>query len=60
MIEVKEYNSILEVPLEWESLIGDNLYLSIEFLKFMERIDKCEQRYYMIYKNEKLWGLVAL
>jgi len=48
MIEIKKFDSITLVPDEWDSIIGDNIYLSKEFLAFMERIDKCEQKYYMI------------
>ena len=54
MIEIKKYNSILDVPTEWDSIIGDNIYLSIDFLSFMESVDKCNQRYYMLYDDKKL------
>ena len=54
MIDIKQYDSIMLVPKEWDSIIGDNLYLSIEFLTFMEKIDKCNQKYYMIYVDGKL------
>ncbi len=54
MIKVVDYDSITKVPLEWEKIIGDNIYLSIQFLSFMEQIDKCQQHYYMIYNDDKL------
>ena len=55
MIVIKKYDSISLVPKEWDSIIGDNIYLSIEFLKFMERVDSCQQQYYLIYDdNHKL------
>lgn len=54
MIEIKQFDSITKVPDEWDSIIGDNIYLSKEFLEFMERIDKCEQKYYMIYDDDVL------
>jgi len=54
MIEIKKFDSITLVPDEWDSIIGDNIYLSKEFLAFMERIDKCEQKYYMIYDGDVL------
>ena len=54
MITIKEYNSILDVPKEWDNVIGDNIYMSIEFLSFMEKVDKCEPRYYMLYDDEIL------
>ena len=54
MIEIKEFDSITKVPDEWDTIIDDNIYLSKEFLTFMERIDKCEQKYYMIYDDGDL------
>lgn len=54
MIKVVDYDSITKVPLEWDKIIGDNIYLSIGFLSFMEQIDKCQQHYYMIYDDDKL------
>ena len=54
MIEIKQFDSITKVPDEWDSIIGDNIYLSKEFLGFMERIDKCKQKYYMIYDDDVL------
>ena len=54
MIEIKEFDSITKVPDEWDAIIDDNIYLSKEFLTFMERIDKCEQKYYMIYDDGNL------
>ena len=49
MITIKQFDSINDVPSIWDSVIGDNIYLSIEFLSFMEEVDKCNQKYYMIY-----------
>ena len=54
MIEIKQFDSILDVPDHWDSVIGDNIYLSKSFLTFMERVDRCEQRYYMVYDGEVL------
>ena len=51
MIEVKQFNSITQTPDSWDSLIGDNIYLSKKFLSFMEDVDKCGQRYYMLYDD---------
>ena len=51
MIEVKQFNSITQTPDSWDSLIGDNIYLSKKFLSFMEDVDKCGQRYYMLYED---------
>ena len=49
MIKIEKYSTIHEVPDTWNSLIGDNIYLSKSFLAFMESVDKCEQQYYMLY-----------
>ena len=40
MIEIKQFESITEVPDAWDHVIGDNLYLSKTFLTFMENVDK--------------------
>lgn len=54
MIEIKQFDSIVDVPDTWDSVIGDNIYLSKKFLTFMEGIDKCEQRYYMLFDDGAL------
>lgn len=51
MIEIRQFDNIAEVPAEWDSIIGDNLYLSRDFLSFMESVDSCGQRYYMLYAD---------
>ena len=51
MITIKNYDSASELPAEWDSVIGDNLYLSREFVSFMESVDKCGQKYYMLYDD---------
>ena len=54
MIQIKQFDSILKVPDIWDSVIDDNLYLSKDFLSFMEGIDKCDQKYYMLFEDGKL------
>ena len=54
MIKIEEYHSILDVPREWDLVIGDNLYLSIDFLSFMEEVDKCNQRYFVLYEDDMI------
>ncbi len=51
-MRVDVYNYIKEVPAIWDSLIKDNLYLSKDFLSFIEENDKCKQKYYMIYDDD--------
>ena len=54
MIEIFTYESIKQVPQEWDLLIGDNIYMTTQFLSFMESVDNCNQRYYTLYKDGKL------
>ena len=54
MIQIKQFDSILKVPDSWDSVIGDNLYMSKDFLSFMEGVDKCNQKYYMLFDDGKL------
>lgn len=51
MIEIKRFDSASVLPDAWDSIIGDNLYLSKNFLSFMESVDQCEQKYYMLYDD---------
>ena len=39
MIKIIKYETISEVPSEWDSIIGDNIYLSKKFLSFMETVE---------------------
>ena len=54
MIEIKKFDSINDVPDIWDSVIGDNIYMSKSFLSFMESIDKCDQHYYMLFDDGAL------
>ena len=51
-MRVDVYNYLNEVPETWDSLIKDNLYLSKDFLSFIEKNDKCKQKYYMVYDED--------
>lgn len=53
-IKIIKYDTIKDVPNTWDSIIGDNIYMSKKFISFMENIDKCNQKYYMIYENDEL------
>lgn len=50
-MRVKIFYTINDVPSSWDLIIKDNIYLSIEFLKFIEENDKCGQKYYMVYDD---------
>lgn len=54
MIEIFTYESIKQVPKEWDFIVGDNIYMTTQFLSFMESVDDCNQRYYTLYKDGKL------
>ena len=54
MIEIFTYESIKQVPQEWDSIVGDNIYMTTQFLSFMEDVDDCHQRYYALYKDGQL------
>ena len=54
MIEIKKYQKVADIPKEWDSVIGDNLYLSIEFLAFIERVEDYGQKYYAVYDGGKI------
>ena len=47
MIEIFTYESVNQVPKEWDSIVGDNIYMTTRFLSFMESVDDCNQRYYV-------------
>ena len=50
-MRIEVFETINAVPDKWNNLIGDNLYLSKDFLSFIEINDKCNQKYYMIYDD---------
>jgi len=48
---IESFVSATDIPREWDDAIGDNIYLKRDFLSFMERVNACRQRYYMIRGN---------
>lgn len=54
MIEILSYDRIQQAPNEWDSVVGDNIYMTKRFLAFMESVDNCCQRYYSIFKDGRL------
>ena len=54
MIEIFTYESVNQVPKEWDTIVGDNIYMTTRFLSFMESVEDCNQRYYAIYQDGKL------
>ena len=37
---IVRYDSVSELPNEWDSVVGDNIYLTRKFLAFMETADR--------------------
>ena len=54
MTNIIVYKSIHDVPPEWDSLTGDNIYMTRAFLAHMEACEDCRQRYYMVYLDDVL------
>lgn len=51
-IEIKEYNNASLLPTEWDEVAKDNVYLSREFLAFIEKTENdYEPTYYLFYEN---------
>ena len=45
---IEKYMQASELPEDWDSIVGDNLYMTRKFLRFIESVDHCSQRYYLI------------
>lgn len=45
---VLQYDKAVMLPDEWDNLTADNLYMKREFLSFMERVNPCDQKYYVV------------
>ena len=43
-----------ELPEEWDEAAKDNIYLSREFIKFMEKADSVPKKYYAVINNGKI------
>lgn len=53
-IEVKEYRSACDLPNAWDELAVGNVYLSRQFLRFIEKTEKDYfPTYYLFYVDEK-------
>lgn len=44
-----------DLPPEWDELCKDNIYMSRNFMEFMEKVNYCNQSYHLFYKDEKLY-----
>ena len=41
-----------DLPKEWDELCTKNIYMSRHFLKYMEKVNYCNQSYHLFYDNE--------
>lgn len=48
---IVRYDSVSELPNEWDSVVGDNIYLTRKFLAFMETADREKKAYYGVYDS---------
>ncbi len=48
---IVRYDSVSELPNEWDSVVGDNIYLTRKFLAFMETVDREKKTYYGVYDS---------
>lgn len=52
----KVLKSAKELPKEWDKLCNKNIYMQKTFLEYMEKVNYCNQSYYLFYKNDKLYS----
>lgn len=48
---IVRYDSVSELPNEWDLVVGDNIYLTRKFLAFMETADREKKTYYGVYDS---------
>lgn len=49
---IVRYNSVAELPDEWDSAVHDNIYMTRKFLAFMEKADHEKKTYYGVFNSE--------
>jgi hypothetical protein len=52
----KRFERAADLPEEWDELCKDNVYLSRDFLTFMDRANPCHQSYHAFYENDKIYS----
>ena len=52
----KKIKTAKDLPLEWDELCKNNIYMSRDFMQFMENVNYCNQSYHLFYKNGKLYS----
>ena len=51
---IEEYACVASIPEEWDSVVGDNIYLTRKFMAMMESADDSEKRYYAVKIDGKI------
>lgn len=51
---IVKYECADDLPAEWDLIVGDNIYLTREFISFMEGTDDHIKKYYGVFCGEKL------
>lgn len=51
---IVRYDCVDSLPQEWDSVVGDNIYLTRAFLAFMETADDSRKTYYGVFCDGKL------
>ena len=48
------YDKAKDIPMEWDEFCKDNFYMQREKLQFLENVNDCNQKYYMVYNTENI------
>ena len=51
---IEQYRSVADIPEEWDSVVGDNIYLTRKFMAMMESADDSEKHYYAVLREGKI------
>lgn len=50
---MKIYNHAKDIPDEWNLFCKENFHMNRNILEFLETVNDCKQKYYMIYNDDK-------
>jgi len=56
----EEYDRVEEIPDEWDRLAGNNIFLRKKFLGHLEQVNRCRQRYRLLFHQGSLKGIYVL
>lgn len=49
---IKIYDKAIEIPEEWDKFCCQNFYMMRRNLEFLEQVNPCEQKYYIVYNKD--------